>query len=147
MASRSGKDTLEYMKVRKNFSCIIKSLQSIHAARQQMRTKFIEKGWLSLTSKPTEDELVTQALGRIEIDVTQFPVFITILREIQGMDQIVKKMTKGIQESTELHIHVHGFSVEGEGELEVGLFATPSTVVDVSRGGSKNDMRISHRVE
>lgn len=133
MASRSGKDTLEYVKVRENFSCIIKALQSIHAARQQMRTKFIEKGWLSPTSKPTEDELVTQALGRIEIDVTQFPVFITILHEIQGMDQIVKKMTNGMQESTELHIHA--VLMEGEGELGVGLLATPSTVVDVSREG------------
>ena len=92
-ATRFGRGTLEYQRVRTNQSSITRALQLIPSASQSLRQKFQEKEWLGLTASPTEEQLVTLVLGRIEQDVNQFGEFIAMLRDIEGMDQIVNTMT------------------------------------------------------
>jgi len=79
--------------VKTNLSSIITALQSNPSARNSLRQKFKEKGWLSITNSPTEEQLVTHALGRIELDPNQYGKLIAMLKEISGMDLIVNKLT------------------------------------------------------
>ena len=76
-----------------NLSSIITALQSNPSARNSLRQKFKEKGWLSITDSPTEEQLVTRALGRIELDPKQYRVFLAMLRDIEGLDLIVNRLT------------------------------------------------------
>ena len=95
-----GKCTEEYRSVRSNLSDIVRALQLTPSAKQTLRLKFIEKEWLGLHADPTEDVLVTQALGRIQSDVNQFEVFVEMLRDMEGMDQIVQNLAgKVVQHS------------------------------------------------
>ena len=50
-------------------------------------------GWLENTEQPTEDELVRQALQRIKINPNQYEIFLTMLRNIKGLDLIVSTIT------------------------------------------------------
>ena len=102
----AGKCTEEYKKVRSNLSDIVRALQLTPSAKQTLCLKFKEREWLDLPADPTEERLVTQALGRIELDVNQFEVFIKMLDDIKGMDQIVLNLAiagKVVQHS---YIHV-----------------------------------------
>ena len=89
----SGKNTLEYERIKTNLSSIITALQSNPSARNSLRQKFKEKGWLSITESPTEEQLVTHALGRIELDPKQYRVFLVMLRDVEGLDLIVNRLT------------------------------------------------------
>ena len=62
-------------------------------ANQRLRQKFQKERWLSVGSDTGGERLVTVALSRIEIDAGQFQQFIDMLNDIDGMDQIVKKLT------------------------------------------------------
>ena len=96
----TGKHTEEYRSVRSNLSDIVRALQLTPSAKQTLCLKFIEREWLDLSADPKEKDLVTQALGRIELDVNQFEVFVEMLRDIEGMDQIVQILTgKDVQHS------------------------------------------------
>ena len=64
-----------------------------HDANQRLRQKFHEKRWLSAGSDTGGEGLVTVALLRIKNDAGQFQQFIDMLKDIDGMDQIVKKLT------------------------------------------------------
>ena len=88
----AGKCTKEYKKVLSNLSDIVGTLQLTRYAKQNLCLKFIEREWLDLSADPTEKELVTQALQRIELDVNQFDVFNDMLDDIKGMDQIVQNL-------------------------------------------------------
>ena len=92
-ATRSGRSTLEYQRVRTNLSSITRALQLNLSASQRLKWKFQEKGWLSLTANPAEDELVKLVLGRIEQDANQYDEFLAMLRDIEGMDLIVNTLT------------------------------------------------------
>ena len=88
----AGKCTEEYKKVLSNLSNIVSALQLIPSAKQTLRLKFKEEELLDLPSDPTEEQLVYQALHRIDLDVYQFEVFIKMLDDIKGMDQIVQDL-------------------------------------------------------
>ena len=79
--------------MRDNLSSITEALQLNPFASQSVKQKFKGKGWLKLAANPTEEELVTLVLGRIELDVSQYGEFIGILNDIEGMDLIVKTLT------------------------------------------------------
>ena len=64
-----------------------------HDANQRLRQKFQKERWLSVGSDTGGERLVTVALSRIEHDARQFQQFIDMLNDIDGMDQIVKKLT------------------------------------------------------
>ena len=88
-----GKNTLEYERVKTNLTSIMGALKSNPSASESLREKFKEKGWLTPAAKPTEEELVTHALGRIELDPNQCGKFIAMLSDITGMDLIVNRLT------------------------------------------------------
>ena len=79
--------------MRTNLSSITRALQLSPSASQSLGQKFQEKGWLDLTASPTEEQLVTLILGRIELDVNQYDEFIAMLCGIEGMDLIVNTLT------------------------------------------------------
>ena len=80
-----------------NLSDITKALEMNPSAGQSLKRKFKEESWISSTSQSTEEELVTRALARIELDPNQYTKFIAMLRDIEGMDLIVKKLGMIIQ--------------------------------------------------
>ena len=76
-----------------NLSSIIAALQLNPHASQSVRQKFKEKGWLPIAANPTEVQLVALALGRIELDASQYGEFIDMLLNTSGMDLIMKQLT------------------------------------------------------
>ena len=94
MAS-GGKDTAEYKSVLKNLSSITEHLQVNKSALNSLVQKYQERGWLSITAKPVEKDLVILALDRIQNVVKQYAVFVSILESITGMDIIVGNL-KGL---------------------------------------------------
>ena len=94
MAS-GGRDTAEYKSVLKNLSSIIEHLQVNQPASDSLVQKYQEHGWLSITAKSEARELVILALGRIQTDVKQYAVLVSILGSITGMDIIVGNL-KGL---------------------------------------------------
>ena len=79
--------------MRTNLSSISRALQLNPSASQSLRQKFKEKEWLGLTANPTEEQLVTLVLGRIEQDVNQYGEFIAMLCDIEGMDLTMSTLT------------------------------------------------------
>ena len=90
---RSGKQTSEYTRVRQCLDAITQVLNVNRDANQRLRQKFQKERWLSVGSDTGGEGLVTVALSRIENDAGQFQQFIDMLKDIDGMDQIVKKLT------------------------------------------------------
>ena len=86
----AGKSTQEYDTVCSNQSKIVMALKLTPSAKETLCSKFREKKWLDLSADPKEKDLVIQVLGRIKLDVNQFEVFIKMLHDIEGMDQIVQ---------------------------------------------------------
>ena len=84
------KGTPEYQRVMTNLSSITTTLQLNPPASQRLRLKFKEK---ECTASPTEEQLITHVLGRIEQDVNQFGEFIAMLCDIEGMDLLVNTLT------------------------------------------------------
>ena len=79
--------------MRNNLNSIVRYLKSSPSASGTLSRKFIEKGWLDATANPTEDQLVTLVLGRIEYDANQNEELIDMLSDIEGMDLIVDSLT------------------------------------------------------
>ena len=78
--------------MRTNLDAIVDTLESNEPASQTLRRKVKAKGWLGLATNLTAEELVTLVLGRIEHDANQYGEFIAMLRDIEGMDLIVKTL-------------------------------------------------------
>ena len=70
-------------------------LKTTKGAREDLTQHFVQKRWLANTQTPSENELVLLALQRIEIDPSQYDMFLNMLRAIQGLDLIVDVMTQG----------------------------------------------------
>ena len=81
-----------YDRVRSNLDSIISSLKATPGAREALTVQFNMEKWFPLTESPTEYELVILALTRIKQDPSQYDIFLTMLREIEGMDLIVKML-------------------------------------------------------
>lgn len=73
---------------------ITRAVKYIPSASATLRQLYIEKGWIDLTAKTTEEELVELALGRIEQDVNAYGEFCSILDSIQGMDRILELLPR-----------------------------------------------------
>ena len=72
---------------------IVDTLDATPKATQNLRIKFIQKGWLSLNVKnPTADDLVTVILNRINDDTSQYDEFRDMLSDMEGMDLLLKKI-------------------------------------------------------
>ena len=84
-----------YYKVLNELDYITKTLKLISGAKGKLTRLYQQKEWLGIEARPEEDELVTLALNRIKQDPSQFDLFIDMLRDIEGMDLIVKALTGG----------------------------------------------------
>ena len=89
-AERKGRTTAEYKKVKENMKSFIDTIDSIPYGVKHLTTKFREAGWLALYAKDiSADDLIIQALDRIKNDAAEHQVFLDMLRDIVGTDQIV----------------------------------------------------------
>ena len=68
-------------------------LETTKGACKYLTQHYIQMGWLENTEQPTEVELVRQALQRIKINPNQYEIFLTMLRNIKGLDLIVSTIT------------------------------------------------------
>lgn len=72
---------------------IITTLKSTPGATDMLTGMYKQKGWMNMTVHPTEDQLVTLALDRIKQDPNQYDLLIDMLRDINGMDLTVQRIT------------------------------------------------------
>ena len=87
-----GKDTQEYETIRKNMVKITTALAGV--AERALLQAYIARNWIDANVKEqTGQELVVVALGRIELDNTQYREFLSMLRGINGMDLILNILT------------------------------------------------------
>ena len=92
MASQvpEGKDTPEYQRVLGNMEKITKALATVPGAKKSLSLKCKGKEWFDVSASISEEELVKLVLLRIEQKADQFDVFVSMLKGITGMDQIVE---------------------------------------------------------
>ena len=91
-AMTTGKDSPQYKIVTENYEDIIDALEANNAAYKTVRRKVKAKEWLRATENPSEEELVTIIQNRIRRDTSDYDVFMDMLHNTDGMDQIVKKL-------------------------------------------------------
>ena len=84
-----------YDRVLSNLVAITKALKLIPGARVELTQLYQQNKWLDITDKPSTDELVTLALGRIKEDPNQYDLFVAMLHSITGMENIANKITSG----------------------------------------------------
>lgn len=87
----SGKETGEYRSVLKNRQMIIDHLQENHA-KDQITMKYIEHQWIDITASLSGSDIITFALNRISADPRQYDAFMDMLRDIVGMEMVVKEI-------------------------------------------------------
>ena len=88
-----GKDTSKYQRVKGNMEKIIKALVVTPGAKEVLSIKCKNNNWFQVTANPSEKDLVELVLVRIEHSADQFDVFVSMLKDIEGLDQIVKSLT------------------------------------------------------
>ena len=64
-------------------------------AQEALTRQYKQAGWLQPTAKPKVDELLSQALVRMRGNPSQYDKFLSMLRAIEGLDQIVKAIECG----------------------------------------------------
>ena len=82
----------QYKIVRENYADIIDALEANKAAYNTLRRKVKSKEWLSAAADPPEETLVTIIQNRIKWDTSDYDVFVDMLHNTDGMDQIAKKL-------------------------------------------------------
>ena len=88
----SGTKTPQYERVKNNYSGIIRQLRVDSKRKDSLVDKFVDKGWIDNVGDYSEKELVNVALGRIQLDAKEFNTFYDILKEVTGMELIVKTL-------------------------------------------------------
>ena len=82
-----------YNSVLRHRNGIIADLKTTPGAKLLLTLEYQQKQWIDTTVHPTEDQLVTLALSRIQQDPKQYDVFINMLRNIAGMGLTVDRIT------------------------------------------------------
>ena len=88
----SGKDSPQYKLVTKNYEDIIDALEANNAAYKTLRRKVKSKEWLRASENPSAEELVTIIQNRIRRDTSDYDMFMDMLHDTDGLDQITKKL-------------------------------------------------------
>ena len=88
----TGKDSPQYKIVKANLKNIVGTLKSNTAAHDAMRMSVKSEGWLEVYDKPTAEDLVSIIQNRIELEPSNYAVFMNMLHNTDGMDQIAKKL-------------------------------------------------------
>ena len=88
----SGKETREYRNILEHMGTICEHLRVNSRAKELLTIKYEERGWIDISESPDERTLVQIVLNRISNDVSQYHIFIKMLKAIKGMDIIVNKI-------------------------------------------------------
>ena len=86
-----------YDKILRNLVAITRALKLTHGAQEKLTLHYKQNEWIDITENLMEDELVTLALKQ---DPNQYDRFVSMLRDIEGMDLIVNTITSGESFST-----------------------------------------------
>ena len=66
---------------------------TLNRCLESLTEQYQRKKWIGITANPSAHELVICALGRIQLNPSQFDVFIDMLRGTGVMDDIVEMLT------------------------------------------------------
>ena len=95
--STMGRDTPKYRAVLRNFPPLAKAIEVTPETSENLQRNFIDRSWLSpKAQKINADGLVTLALNRIETSISDYDVLMNMLGSLTGMDEIARKISKGI---------------------------------------------------
>ena len=89
---RSGLETPEYKAVINAYGDITHALQMIPTANAELSTKFIQENWIAPGVKCSNNDLLNSALVQIRLKASQFQVFLSMLRDMAGMDLVVERL-------------------------------------------------------
>ena len=92
----------QYKAVLSHLEKLTTTLTVTPGAESSLLLKFQELSWLAIGAVATAQELVTLALNRIETDVRDYEVFINMLKDTAGMEQVVK-MIVGILDGSSIN--------------------------------------------
>ena len=84
-----------YERVLSNLVDITDILKLTPSAQAKLTQLYQQNKWLEITDKPNADELVRLALARIKLDPGQYYLFVSMLRDITGLNIIADKITSG----------------------------------------------------
>ena len=79
----------------KNLVAIKKALTCTEGAKDDLTLHYISQKWLRPNATPSESDLARLAVMKIESDPKQYEVFLEMLRDTEGMDLILVKITGG----------------------------------------------------
>ena len=99
-----------YDRILRHLVAITRALKLTHGAREKLSLHYKQNEWIDITENPIEDELVTLALMRIKQDPNQYDQFVSMLRDIEGMDLIVNTITGGESLSSVVYTLVYFMS-------------------------------------
>ena len=92
VAAKDGATTAQYNVVLKNLGVLTERLQ--HAKQiKTLLSKFKMEKWIASGAKARANELVELALNRIKTQVTDYDMFITMLKSMPGVKSIADQMT------------------------------------------------------
>ena len=101
-----SKTTSEYTAVLGHLKQLTESLRAIPGAEEALLVEFKQKSWVGIAIRATAKQLLDLALVRIRKDVRECRVFIDMLNNIEGMDQVVSSIeSNGICEQSALHVY------------------------------------------
>ena len=82
----------EFDAVRNTYTTITSALQSIPDTKKKLLAKFKQDGWIAIDTDCSEEELVECALKKIELNPRNFNVFVTMLHNTVGMQDVAEKI-------------------------------------------------------
>lgn len=92
-------ETPQYKAVSNSYDNLHETLESTDGAVPTLRTKFVSVSWLSPTTKAEADELLRKALVQIKNNVGSYEVFVRMLKEIAGLQDVVKRITENFEQN------------------------------------------------
>ena len=91
-SAEKGKQSTQYMCIQKKYGHLTGYLRINKDSKRILFGKFVAEGWHGPDDCPGENALINIALKRIEHNPSEFEVFIKMLEENTGMDNIVKDL-------------------------------------------------------
>lgn len=84
----------QYESVLEHMGVFVSTLRAVKGVTDELATQFQQKQWFNISTDVTAKDLVDLALVRIENEPRELETLLQVLREIAGLDQIVKMIEK-----------------------------------------------------
>lgn len=88
----SDKESKAYKSVLACNTNITGCLKANSAAKDSLILEYQKQKWVNPNATPSETELVTIVLDRIKNDARQYDTFMDMIKNIEGMNLILKKL-------------------------------------------------------